>query len=214
MMKNASIACDQCQLQTCFRDSDNPNARWPTNCPTVKFQTALDENMDDYRAGQTRTLAMGAWDVNRIGKRDWTRLQATIGFAQRCGFEHLGLAFCIGLMNESATLGRVLRRHGFKVSAVPCSIGSPDWPSVGINNPSRACNPSGQALILNHLGAELNIVLGLCVGDDSIFFLKSEAPCVALACKDKVLAHHPISALYVANSYHEERLTPPLMSEE
>jgi len=64
--------------------------------------------------------------------------------------------------------------------------------------PTRKCNPIGQAAILDGEGSELNIILGLCVGDDTLFIKHSKAPVTVLAVKDRVLAHNPLGALYTA----------------
>jgi len=55
---------------------------------------------------------------------------------------------------------------------------------------------------LNDVKTELNILLGLCVGHDTIFLEFSEAPCTILAVKDRVLAHNPLAAIYDINSYY------------
>lgn len=64
------------------------------------------------------------------------------------------------------------------------------------------CNPVSQAELLNRAGCEFNVVMGLCVGHDSLFFRHSEAPATVLVTKDRVLAHNPIGALQLADSYY------------
>lgn len=68
------------------------------------------------------------------------------------------------------------------------------------------CNPIGQAKFLNSRGTQLNILLGLCVGHDSLFIKYSEAPVTVFAVKDRVLGHNPIAAIYTANSYYNKKL--------
>lgn len=58
------------------------------------------------------------------------------------------------------------------------------------------CNPIAQAEYLNDKQTDLNIVLGLCVGHDSLFFKYSKAPTIVLAVKDRVLDHNPLKAIY------------------
>ena len=53
----------------------------------------------------------------------------------------------------------------------------------------------GQAKLLEE-GTEFNIVVGLCVGHDSLFIKYSKAPTTVLIVKDRILAHNPIGALY------------------
>jgi uncharacterized metal-binding protein len=66
------------------------------------------------------------------------------------------------------------------------------------------CNPVFQAKLLNHEKTELNILLGLCVGHDSIFFKYAEAPTTVLAVKDRVTGHNPLAAIYLSDSYYQK----------
>jgi uncharacterized metal-binding protein len=59
-----------------------------------------------------------------------------------------------------------------------------------------ACNPLGQATILNAAGTEFNVLAGLCMGVDSIFARASQAPVTTIFVKDKSLANNPIGAIY------------------
>jgi uncharacterized metal-binding protein len=68
------------------------------------------------------------------------------------------------------------------------------------------CSPVGQAALLAKVGTQLNVVIGLCVGHDSLFFMHSKAPATVLVAKDRVLGHNPVAALYTSHSYYR-RLT-------
>jgi uncharacterized metal-binding protein len=68
------------------------------------------------------------------------------------------------------------------------------------------CNPIGQATLLNNAHTDLNIILGLCVGHDTLFIKYSKAPVTVFAVKDRVLAHNPIAALYLADGYYKNKL--------
>jgi uncharacterized metal-binding protein len=61
---------------------------------------------------------------------------------------------------------------------------------------------------LNEEKTELNILLGLCVGHDSLFFKYAEAYTTVLVAKDRVLGHNPIAALYTAGSYYSRLMEP------
>ena len=65
------------------------------------------------------------------------------------------------------------------------------------------CNPIAQAELMNEANTELNVVLGLCVGHDSLFYKHSNAPVTTLVAKDRVLAHNPCAALYQADAYYK-----------
>jgi uncharacterized metal-binding protein len=59
-------------------------------------------------------------------------------------------------------------------------------------------------MILNTEKTDLNVILGLCIGHDTVFTKYSEAPVTTLAVKDRVLAHNPLGAIYSA--YHLNKL--------
>ena len=71
------------------------------------------------------------------------------------------------------------------------------------------CNPITQAEFLNKAKTDLNVIIGLCVGHDSLFIKYSKAPVIVLAVKDKVLAHNPLGAIYMADKYYKNKLFPP-----
>ena len=68
------------------------------------------------------------------------------------------------------------------------------------------CNPVAQAMLLDSAGSQFNIVFGLCVGHDSLFYKASKAPVTTLVAKDRVLAHNPITAIYTHQSYYHRKL--------
>jgi len=66
------------------------------------------------------------------------------------------------------------------------------------------CNPIAQAEFLNRAGCQLNVVLGLCIGHDSLFFRHADGLTTVLVAKDRVLAHNPIGALNLADTYYDK----------
>ena len=137
-------------------------------------------------------------------------------FARRCAFSRLGLAHCIGLQREAAVVVRVFEANGFEVVSVACKAGAVPKEALGLSDADKVspgefesmCNPIGQARLLAQARTELNVVLGLCVGHDSLFFRHTVAPATVLAAKDRVLGHNPMAAVYLADGYYHERLFP------
>ena len=81
------------------------------------------------------------------------------------------------------------------------SVGIPEeCNGIGLN----MCNPILQAKMLNHAKTDLNVVVGLCVGHDSLFYKYSEALTTTAVTKDRVLGHNPAAALYTADSYYKK----------
>lgn len=68
------------------------------------------------------------------------------------------------------------------------------------------CNPILQAMILNEAKTDLNVVIGLCVGHDSLFYKYAEGITTTLVTKDRVLGHNPVAALYQADTYYRKKL--------
>jgi uncharacterized metal-binding protein len=137
-----------------------------------------------------------------------TRLEELMIFAERMGYEHLGIAFCIGFAEEAKVLSDVLRRR-FRVCSVCCKVTGLDKKTYGgsyirDSDFEASCNPIAQAEILNREGTDLNILLGLCIGHDILFTQSSEAPVTTLVVKDRVLGHNPVAALY--SRYYRNRL--------
>jgi uncharacterized metal-binding protein len=138
-----------------------------------------------------------------------TRLEETMAFAAKCGYKKIGLAFCIGLVDESKITSKVLTYNGFEVISIICKNGHLSRELIDINNTAVAmCNPIGQAIFLNKSKTDLNIILGLCVGHDSLFIKYSDAPVTVFAVKDRVLCHNPLAVIYQADSYYNDKLFP------
>jgi uncharacterized metal-binding protein len=93
------------------------------------------------------------------------------------------------------------------LSAADVALPEEDQIVPGFRQPM--CNPIGQAAILDAAGCTLHILLGLCVGDDTLFIKHAKAPVTVLAVKDRVLAHNPLGALYTARHIYTRINTRP-----
>jgi len=139
-----------------------------------------------------------------------SRLEEIMEFADRMGYKRLGVAFCSGVQFEASILVPILENRGFEVISVCCKCGSvrkeelglDDWEKVRPGGFESMCHPIAQAEILNSYHTDLNIMLCLCVGHDSLFLRHSKALCTVLAAKDRVYGHAPLLALYHSKSYH------------
>jgi uncharacterized metal-binding protein len=96
------------------------------------------------------------------------------------------------------------------VASVCCKVGSIPKEEIGLTDEEKIhpgqfealCSPIGQAQLLNAAGTGLNVLVGLCVGHDSLFFRHSEAPVTVLVAKDRVTGHNPAAVLYTSHSYY------------
>lgn len=211
-----AVRCGKCGVYACHTGELEKK---PSFCPMESeeakeiFELAKKLYVEDE---EVRRLALNAARVEAVGYNKWTRIEETIEFAKRCGFKKIGVAFCIGLRREAKVLIEVLERHGFEVFSVACKAGSIPKESIGLDSKEKVeperyevlCNPIAQAMLLNEVGTELNIIFGLCVGHDSLFIRFSKALVTCLVVKDRVLAHNPIGAIYTAYSYYSQKLSP------
>ena len=130
-----------------------------------------------------------------------TRVEELIMFCKEMKYERLGIAFCIGLSDESNILHKILDKQRFKVFSVCCKVCGIQKDNLNLEKidktrPETMCNPLGQTNILNQEKTDLNIIFGLCIGHDIIFSKYSNAPATTLVVKDRVLSHNPIGAIY------------------
>jgi uncharacterized metal-binding protein len=148
----------------------------------------------------------------------WTRVEDTIAFARLMGYRRVGIATCIGLLEESRRLEAVLRVNGLEPVSVCCKVGSVDKGQLGVPEEEKlrpggfepACNPVAQARILEAAATDMNVVVGLCVGHDMLFARHSKAPVTTLVVKDRVTGHNPAAALYGQGFYYKRLARVPL----
>jgi uncharacterized metal-binding protein len=183
--------------------------RGPGFCPSKIDEEGIDEAWEKYQDPFIKEVARVSALVESEGYCEWTRVEEICAFAKKMGFNKIGIATCSGLVDLAYTLSGILESHGFEVASAACKNGGVPKEMVGLRDEEKVhpgqhesmCNPISQAELLNRAGCELNVVLGLCVGHDSLFFRHSEGLATTLVAKDRVLAHNPVGALQLADSY-------------
>jgi uncharacterized metal-binding protein len=208
------LKCSFCPARACTGEPGS--ARYPRFCPmSGDGGDALDRARTRFEDEETRRLAVAAAQTEATGYCQWPRVEEIMDFARRMGAQHLGIAHCVGLQHEASLLQKILEANGFQVSSTCCKVGSIPKEEIGLQEADKICpgefealcNPIGQAELLRAAGTELNILVGLCVGHDSMFFRHSAAPVTVLVAKDRVTGHNPVAALYTSHSYYQ-RLKP------
>jgi uncharacterized metal-binding protein len=190
------------------RDGED-DGRGPGFCPSKVKPEALDAARQLYEDPFLRRVAQESARVEAEGYCKWTRVEEICHFAKKMGFTKIGIATCISFLDHAKTLGQVLESHGFDVASACCKnhgipkeeIGLEDREKIRPGGHESLCNPISQAYLLNEAGCQFNVVLGLCIGHDSLFFKHSEGLVTTLVAKDRVLAHNPVGALALADSY-------------
>jgi len=214
-----TFSCAKCKIVR--KICRTPEGKGPLNCPTVNDPSVVEQALSEYGRPEIREFARmasvqeGECYANR-DKKPYIlhpvkpRIIEIIEFAQKMNYRKLGLAFCGGLTHEAGIVVEILEKNDFEVANVSCKVGGVAKEKIGIKeqekinigNHESMCNPIGQALMLNQAETDFNVLLGLCVGHDSLFLKYAHAPTTVLAVKDRVTGHNPLAAIYTANSYY------------
>lgn len=229
---NCSAVFQQCGTTNCWSEPDRGPGK-PGYCPTLPHGDIIAESFqryqgEDFDAKLARVAARveglcyqktpGSTTVNAR----WTRIEDTIALCQLMGFKKIGIATCIGLLEETRRLSEILTAQGLVPFSACCKAGSIDKLALDIREEDKvrpgtfepACNPIAQAKILNAEACDMNIVMGLCVGHDMLFNKHSAAPVTTLVVKDRVTGHNPVAVLYGQNFYYKRLQKQPLVIPE
>jgi uncharacterized metal-binding protein len=215
---NPYYSCANCQRIVCHTDHAIDGTE---SCPTRVMADTFERVRAEYRKPEVAEFARQAsiqefecyLQLPEGSTPRNPRVEETAQFARKMGYRKLGIAFCAGLRQEADTLHEILVRRGFEVVSVCCKAGGVPKEEIGITEEQKIagpgkwetmCNPIAQATLLNEAGTEFNIVVGLCVGHDSLFFKYAAAPTTVLVAKDRVFGHNPAAGLYLSRSYYRK----------
>lgn len=210
MQKDTTLTCTDCGTQNCkFKDRTYPDFCLTTHLKPEDMEWALER----YEEGHNHDIMVASAEVEYEGYCQWTRVEEIMAFARKINAHRIGIANCIGLLNEARIFTRILRANGFEPYSVLCKVAGKSKSSIGIpqeceNIGAAMCNPILQARLLNEAHTDLNVVIGLCVGHDSLFYKYSDAYVTTLVTKDRITGNNPAAALYTANSYYRKKLVP------
>jgi uncharacterized metal-binding protein len=213
--------CAQCPFPSSERICSSEGDKAPVFCPTRNLEKLIPQALEEYHKPEIEEFARQAslQEAEGYGNREKgyaflkpvkPRIEETMDFARRMGYTRLGLAFCAGVQREARMVEEIFTLQGFEVVSVMCKVGSVpkeelglrDEDKLAIGNFEAMCNPVLQALVLNEEKTHFNVLMGLCVGHDSLFLKYATAPCTVLAAKDRLLGHNPLAAVYTSHSYY------------
>ena len=206
-MSKECFSCVDCAVVNC----NTMDSVFPEFCPTTHMdQKLFAESIEAYDDDNNKKVFIAAAEVEAEHYCMATRAEEIIYFARKIGAKRIGIATCVGLLRESGIFAKILRRSGFEVIGIGCKAGTYAKVDIGIDEKCQVtgknmCNPIMQAKYLNSMNTDLNVVVGLCVGHDSLFYRYSDAYVTTLITKDRVTGHNPAAALYNANSYYKKK---------
>lgn len=194
---------------------------YPEFCPTAELtEDEINEVVALYMNSRiNKKVAVASAEIEGEFYGKYTRVEEIIEFAHRIGAKKIGIATCVGLIEESRIFARILRLNGFEVYGISCKVGSVNKTTIGVAEEYTCitgpvmCNPIMQAKLLAKAKVDLNVVVGLCVGHDSLFYKYAKGLTTTLITKDRMLAHNPAGALYQARAYYKKLLHAPVGAE-
>jgi uncharacterized metal-binding protein len=216
--------CAKCDKVVCGSEHSQEG---PSNCPTRTKSEVINRALQEYDKPEIKEFARQAsiqesecyMNLPEGLTTRYPRVEEVVQFARKMGYKKIGIAFCDGLRGEAETLSTILERRGFDVVSVCCKAGGIPKERIGIKDEEKIiskfrgpgnwesmCSPISQAEILNDEGTEFNVLVGLCVGHDSLFFKYSQAPVTVLVAKDRVFGHNPVAGLYLSPSVYYRKL--------
>jgi uncharacterized metal-binding protein len=221
MKKVKQSDCASCALNPQEKVCFNPKGKGSKGCPTQRKKRLTAQTQKEYQLANIREFARqasiqeGECYAGR-DKRPYVmhptkpRILEICEFARKMRYTRLGLVFCVGLNKEAAIVAQILKNQGFETVSVVCKVGSIPKEEVGVKDNEKIfigehesmCNPILQAMIVNDARTDFNILIGLCVGHDSLFFKYAKAPTTVLAVKDRVTGHNPLGPIYLWGNYY------------
>ncbi len=212
-----SHSCVDCGVMKC----GSGQGTYPEFCLTAALtDEEIVEIVKLYLEPENNRVAVASAEIEGAFYGQYTRVEETIEFAKRIGAKKIGIATCIGLLEESRVFAKILRLNGFEVFSAACKVGAIEKSKIGINpvygclTGNSICNPILQAKLLAKEKVDMTVMLGLCVGHDSLFYKYSEGIVTTLVVKDRVLGNNPVQALYQTRSYYRCLLMPASFMEE
>jgi len=200
----------------------------PPFCPTVNREAVIAKAFEELKKPEIREFARQASIQEGEGYSDRElghartrplkpRIQEIIEFAGKMKYKKIGLVFCMGLRKEAKIVESLLAANGFTVISGVCKVGRVPKEEIGIRDDQKVrigcfesmCNPIAQAYLFNEEKTEFNVMMGLCVGHDSLFLKYAQAPCTVFVVKDRLLGHNPLAAIYTIDGYYRALKIPP-----
>jgi len=212
-------SCSSCKVETRQRICYTKEGKSSKGCPTLTRKEVLEEANREYDLPEVHEFALQAsrQEASCYANRDErpyvmqptkTRIVEICEFAQKMKYRRIGLAFCIGLAQEAGIVEEIFKSHGLEVVSVLCKAGRTSKDTLGIAKEDKIFQDTDESMCNPIFQAKVNVLLGLCVGHDSLFFKYAEAPTTVLAVKDRVTGHNPLAAIYLSNSYYKKLNTP------
>jgi uncharacterized metal-binding protein len=218
--KPLEVSCVDCKVNACFPDinvSKGGKRKPPPYCPANAQKEAGDKAIAKY-AGETHRFARSTTLVENscyLMHDDGSavlpmvtlhpRAEELIILAHVHGCKKLGIAFDIDLQDIAKLYTEILEKNGFKVVSVCSKAAAMTADEIGITGKKAGSKTDGKGTInngvvmaelLNSEKTDMNILIGLGVGQDSLFYKYAKAFSVPLMIRDRVYGGATMESIY------------------
>jgi uncharacterized metal-binding protein len=219
--------CARCPFEPPERICQDEKGKAPPFCPTANKEAVIARALDEMKKPKILEFALQASiqegegytdrELGHAGTRPIKpRILEIVEFAGKMKYKKIGFAFCLGLQKEAKVVESILAANGFTVVSGLCKMGRVPKEMLGIIDSQKIrigcfeamCNPIAQAYLFNEEKTEFNVMMGLCVGHDSLFLKYSDAFCTVFAVKDRLLGHNPLAAIYNIDGFYRSLKIP------
>lgn len=133
--KIGRFSCVDCGKNGCRKQ----NGDYPEFCEIPALtEEEIEKLRELYQDEENRRVAIASAEVEGEFYGTYTRVEETIEFARRIGAKKLGIVTCVGLLEESRVLAKILRLNGFEVYSVACKTGAMLKTDIGLD-PKYTC---------------------------------------------------------------------------
>ena len=228
MTKDLFPMCARCPKKLCYPpamvNGKLPLDEAPAFCPMRLMPEVIEKSLSEYDKPDVKEFARLASIqefecYERLPDGNFRtkipRVEELVQFARKCDYKRLGIAHCGGFDNEARILTDILENNGFEVVSVRCKVGATLKEKIGLSceyniggpgSLESMCSPITQAEVLNNANVDFAIMMGLCIGHDTLFIKYCRVPMTVIVVKDRVLGHNPMAALYLSGNIYYGRL--------
>jgi len=219
--KPVEVSCVDCKAWACFPDVSTAKSgrrEPPPYCPSNAQKEVCQEALAKY-SNQTHVFAKNVALVENacyaIDPHTGTavlpmvtlhpRAEEIIMLAKISGFKKLGLAFGMELQQEARLYTDILEKNGFEVVSVCSKAGGIPKEEIGITGDEKLHGPESEetmcsglimAELLNSENTDMNILMGLGVGQDTLFYKYAKAFTVPFVIMDRVYGGATMEGVY------------------
>ena len=126
----------------------SPRCKYPSFCLTESADPKQVRAIVRQLRGNSAEarMARAAAEIEGLYYCKLTRVEEIVLFAKRIGADRVGIASCLGLIEESRIFSKIVRAKGLDPYTVVCKVGSVDKTEIGsprmskcVQAPARRC---------------------------------------------------------------------------